>query len=321
MYLKLNALRVAGAALLVAPLLFIAPVTRAAAQTSDQIVVATPPNDSSGEVFYAADMGFFAKAGLNVKVMPMNNAGAVAPAVVSGAVTIGGLTVPSVAIAREKGVPITIIAPGSIYSSAAPTSGIIVLKNSPLRKASDLNGKTLATRDLSNMSFYGANVWIDKNGGDSKSVKWIEISDTADIAAMQQGRVDAASVSEPALDDALHGEGRLLGPVYDAIGDKFLIAAFFTTDDYAKAHPDVMRKFADAIVAAGKWANKNQAASAKILEKYAGVPIPPGYTRVTYAERLRAADAQPVLDMLAHYGVLKPNPRAADLFSSTVYAP
>jgi len=83
----------------------------------------------------------------------------------------------------------------------------------------------------------------------------------------------------------------------------------------------VMRKFAAAIIEAGKWANKNHAASAKILEKYAGIPIPPNYTRVTYAERLRAADAQPVLDMLATYGVIKPNPRAADLFSPTVYAP
>jgi ABC-type nitrate/sulfonate/bicarbonate transport system substrate-binding protein len=219
-----------------AVVLFVSLGAPVPAQTGEQIVVATPPNDSSGEAFYAADMGFFAKAGLNVKIMPMNNAGAVAPAVVSGAVTIGGLTVPSIAIAHEKGVPITIVAPGSIYSSAAPTSGIVVLKNSPLRKAADLNGKTLATRDLSNMSYYGANAWID----------------------------------------ALHGEGRMLGPVYDAIGDKFLIAAFFTTDSYAKAHADSMRKFAEAIVAAGKWANKNRAASAKILEKYAGVPIPPG---------------------------------------------
>jgi NitT/TauT family transport system substrate-binding protein len=313
--------RIVCAALLAAPLLCLSPGTRVAAQTGDEIVVATPPNDSSGEVFYAADMGFFAKAGLNVKVMSMNNAGAVAPAVISGSVAIGGLTVPSVAVAREKGVPITIIAPGSIYSSAAPTSGIFVLKNSPLHKAADLNGKTLATRDLSNLSYYGANAWIDKNGGDSKSVHWIEISDTADIAAMQQGRIDAASVSEPALDDALHGEGRMLGPVYDAIGDKFLIAAFFTTEAYAKAHPETMRKFAAAIIAAGKWANQNHAASAKILEKYAGVPIPAGYTRVTYAERLRAADAQPVLDMLAGYGVIKPSPHAADLFSPTVYAP
>jgi NitT/TauT family transport system substrate-binding protein len=313
--------RIVYAVLLAAPLLCLTPGTRATAQTGDEIVVATPPNDSSGEVFYAVDEGFFAKAGLNVKILPMNNAGAVTPAVISGSVAIGALTVPSIAIAREKGVPITIIAPASIYSSAAPTSGIIVLKNSPLHKAADLNGKTIATRDLSNLSYYGANTWIDKNGGDSKSVKWIEISDTADMAAMQQGRVAAASVSEPALDDALHGDGRMLGAVYDAIGDKFLIAGYFTTDTYAKAHPEQMRKFADAIVAAGKWANKNQAASAKIMEKYAGVPIPPGYMRVTYAERLRAADAQPVLDMLAGYGVLKPSPHAADLFSSTVYAP
>jgi ABC-type nitrate/sulfonate/bicarbonate transport system substrate-binding protein len=205
--------RITCAALLAAPLLLLAPGTRAAAQTNDQIVIATAPNDSSGEVFYAADLGYFTKAGLNVKVVPMNNAGAVAPAVVSGSVTIGGLSIPSIALAHEKGVPITIVAPGSVYSSAAPTSGIIVLKNSPLRKASDLNGKTIATRDLSNLSYYGANAWIDKNGGDSKSLHWIEISDTADIAAMQQGRVDAASVSEPALDDALHSEGRMLGPV------------------------------------------------------------------------------------------------------------
>jgi NitT/TauT family transport system substrate-binding protein len=300
-------------------LLLVLPGSLAWAQTGDEIAVATPPIDSSGEVFYAADMGFFAKAGLNVKIVAMNNAGAIAPAVVSGTVAIGGLTVPAVALAREKNVPITIVAPGSVYSTAAPTSGIVVLKTSALRKAADLNGKTIGTRDISNMSYYGSNVWIDKNGGDSKSVKWVEINDNAAVAAMQQGRIDAASLSEPGLDDAIHGSARMMGPVYDAVGDKFLIAVFFTTEAYANAHPDVMRKFAAAIIEAGKWANKNHAASAKILEKYAGTPIPPSYTRVTYAERLRAADAQPVLDMLATYGVIKPNPRAADLFSPTVY--
>jgi NitT/TauT family transport system substrate-binding protein len=298
----IRALRIACAALLL-----VLPGSLAWAQTSDEIAVATPPIDSSGEVFYAAELGLFAKAGLNVKIVPMNNAGAIAPAVVSGAVAIGGLTVPAVALAREKNVPIVIVAPGSVYAMSAPTSGIVVLKTSPLRKAADLNGKTIGTRDISNMSYYGSNVWIDKNGGDSKSIKWVEINDNIAVAAMQQRRIDAASLSEPGLDDA--------------VGDKFLISIFFTTEAYANAHPDAMRKFAAAIIEAGKWANKNHAASAKILEKYAGVPIPANYTRVTYAERLRAADAQPVLDMLATYGVIKPNPRAADLFSPAVYAP
>jgi NitT/TauT family transport system substrate-binding protein len=287
-----------------------------AAQDSPQIVVAGAPNDSGGEIFYAQDLGMFKKAGLNVKIQPMNNPGSIAAAVIGGSVTIGTLTIPGVAIAREKGLPIVIVAPGSIYSSATPTSGIIVLKNSPIKKASDLNGKTIATRDLSNLSYYGGNNWIDKNGGDSKTVKWVEITDTQTVPALLAGRIDAASVSEPALDDAVHGpSARMLAAVYDAIGDKFLIGGNFTTEAYAKEHPDVVRAFQRVILEAGTWGNHNRAQSAKILEKYAGVAVPPEATRVTYAERMRASDAQPVLDMLKQFGALKNAMQAADLFA------
>ncbi len=109
--------------------------------------------------------------------------------------------------------PIVIVAPGPIYSSATPTSGIIVLKNSPFKKASDLNGKTIATRDLSNLSYYGGNNWIDKNGGDSKSVKWVEVTDTNTVPALLAGRIDAA-VGERARTRRcpLHGpNARMLG--------------------------------------------------------------------------------------------------------------
>jgi NitT/TauT family transport system substrate-binding protein len=293
-----------------------------AQDASPQIVVAGAPNDSGGAIFYAQDLGMFKKAGLNVKIQAMNNPGSIAAAVVGGSVTIGTLTIPGIAIAREKGIPIVIIAPGPIYSSATPTSGIIVLKNSPFKKAADLNGKTIATRDLSNLSYYGGNNWIDKNGGDSKTIKWVEITDTQTVPALLAGRIDAASVSEPALDDAVHGgDARLFAAVYDAIGDKFLIGGNFTTEAYAKAHPEVVRAFERVIIEASKWANRNRSLSAKILEKYAGVPVPPSATRVTYSERLRAADAQPVLDMLRAAGVLKTPLQAADLFAPGLTTP
>ena len=294
-------------------------VQPAASQTDAPIVFAGTANDSGGENFYAADLGMFAKAGLNVTVQALNNPGAAVAAVVGGSVTVGSLTIPGIAAAREKGLPVKIIAPTSIYSSATPTSGIIVLKNSAIKKASDLNGKTIATRDLSNMSYYGAKYWMDKNGGDSKTVKWVEVPDPQTVPAMLAGRVDAASVSEPALDDALRSpDARMLAACYDAIGDKFTIAAYIVTEDYARAHPDIVRKLSAVIMAAGAWANKNRAASAKILEKYSHVPVPPDSKRVTYAERIRPADTQPVLDMLLQYGVLKTPMRADDLFASQV---
>jgi NitT/TauT family transport system substrate-binding protein len=289
------------------------------AQDKTPIVIGGTANDSGAEIFYAADLGFYAKQGLNVTVQVLNSPGAAVAAVVGGTLTVSTLTTPGIAAAHDKGIPIKIIAPASIYNSALPTSGIIVLKNSPIKTAADLNGKTLATRDISNMSYYGAKIWIDKNGGDSKTVKWVEINDAQALAAIQAGRVDAASVSEPALDDAIHNpDGRLLAACYDAIGDNFMIAAYFTTEDFARTHPDVVRKLNAAIIEAGVWGNKNKAASAKILEKYSGVPVPPSNTRVTYAEKTRPADVQPVLDLLTKYGVLKTTIKPSDLFASEI---
>ena len=59
----------------------------------------------------------------------------------SGAYAIVGLPVTLVAIAREKGIPMVMIAPLSLYVSTTPDHAIVVMKNSPYRKASDLNGK------------------------------------------------------------------------------------------------------------------------------------------------------------------------------------
>ena len=286
---------------------------RSLSKTPDAISVVGAPNDSGGEIFYAQELGLYAKAGLNVHLQALNNPSAVVAGVIAGTVTVGAATVPAIALARERGIPIAIVAPTAIYSSAAPTSGIIVLKNAPYKQAADLNGKTIATRDLANLSFYGAEAWIDKNGGDSKTLKWIEIDDPLTVAAMLAGRCDAASISNPAFSDAINGpDARLFADCYDAIGKRFLIGAHFTTTDYAKSHPDVIRRFCEVMLRTAAWANRHHGESATILEKYIGTPVPPTNTRVTYSERVRSADAQPVLDLLLRYGALKtPMPAAA----------
>lgn len=104
----------------------------------------------------------------------------------------------------------------------------------------------------------------------------------------------------------------MLAPIYDAIESSFLIGASFTTAQYAEQHPDVVRKFDEAI---GAWANAHRALSARILERISGAPVPPGTTRVTYAERLCPQDVQPVLSMLAQYGALRHPLQATDLIA------
>jgi ABC-type nitrate/sulfonate/bicarbonate transport system substrate-binding protein len=128
-------------------------------------------------------------------------------------------------------------------------------------------------------------------------------------------------VGEPALDDALRGGAvRVLGPVFDAIASRFLVAGYCTSEAFAKANPDVIVRFADAINAAARWANqsRNYAQSAQIIGRYAMVPVLPGSTRVVYAEQVRAADIQPVLDVLLTYGFLKTPMRANELVSPLI---
>jgi NitT/TauT family transport system substrate-binding protein len=261
------ALRLGSAAASAAVCSLFVPVRGDAQTLGAPIRIIGARNDSGAEIYYAQELGMYADAGLDARPEAINASATVAGAVLSGDASIGGMTIPGLALAHQRGLPLVIIAPAAMYSSATPTAGIFVLKDSPYKKAADLNGKTLTTLDISNMGYYGAKAWIDRNGGDSKSIKWFEMPESLALSAMQAGRVDAAEVSEPALDAAIHGpDARLLASCYDAIGDRFLISAYFTSADYARTHPDAVRRFCDVILRAGAWANKNHAQSAKILE-------------------------------------------------------
>ncbi len=65
------------------------------------------------------EMGFFAKAGLDVKITPSQSGAAIASAVASNAVDIGWTPPVSLAIAHVKHVPFVIVAPAALYASSA----------------------------------------------------------------------------------------------------------------------------------------------------------------------------------------------------------
>jgi NitT/TauT family transport system substrate-binding protein len=293
--------------------------TRAAlAQGAPSVTIAAPANDSAAEYLYAADLGFFTNAGLNVQAQVIANAGTISSAVASGAIGIGGLTVPIIALAQDRNIPLRIVAPGAVYTSASPTTGLIVLGGSPIRQAVELNGKTVGVRDINNLNTVATRVWMAQNGGDAASLRFIEIAEPLAVEAMKQGRIDAACISNPSFSNLTNGDARVLATVYDNIAKYFLVAVYFTTEDYARAHPDIVKKVAAVIASTAKWANENHAQSAKILEKYSGSPVPANIPRVHYAEQLRAADVQPVLDALFKYNAIKKPMRAAELFAPGV---
>lgn len=286
---------------------------RAGAQGA-RVRVATAPNDSGAEAFYAADMGFFKKAGLDVDVNVIGNGGLIPGAVLAGSVDVGGINIPAAALAHERHIPLVLVAPGAVYSSRAPTSVLLVTKNSAIATARDLNGKAIGVRDLTNPGSVAAKAWIDQNGGDSRTVKFLELPDSASTAALGAGRIEAASIAEPFLDEALRGDTRVLAASYDAIAKEFMISAWFATRDYVARNPAVVRAFDAAMRETARWANGNQIHSGEILEKWAKVKVSTTMARVTYADQLSAAQIQPFIDAAAKYGVLPASFPANELF-------
>jgi NitT/TauT family transport system substrate-binding protein len=279
------------------------------------LVVGTAGKETDAEVYYAQDMGFFKKAGLNVEVQTLANGAAVASAVASGAMQIGDSNTLSLATARQKGLPFVIFAPGAIYSSASPTTALAVSVNGPVHTAKDLTGKILAGVSLGGLDQLSLEAWVDKNGGDSASAKYVELQPSLMVAALERGTVAAASLPDPALDAAVTaGSVRIIGNNYDSIAKTFMITGWFATGDWLAKNPDVAKKFAAAMAETADWANANHDRAAEILLKYTKIDTRKSHVR--FANRLSAAIVQPVLDAGAQYKMLDKSVTLGDLIST-----
>jgi ABC-type nitrate/sulfonate/bicarbonate transport system substrate-binding protein len=284
------------------------------AQAKSKINVAFPIVDPTAEVLYAYEMGFFDRAGLDVTLTPLSNGAAIAAGVISGAIDFGIGNVLTIEAAFKKGIPLTIVAPAAINVDSAPSNVLMVAKTSPLKTARDLNGKVVSINPLRGIGELMASAWIDKNGGDSTTVRFIELPFQQSEAALAQGRADAATGVEPFITQS-RTTTRVFANTYAVLGENYLITAFFAASAWAQAHPDVVSRFASAIRETANWANKNTDKSAEILAKYSKLDLDlvKQTVRAVYAPALTPAQLQPTIDAAVRYKLIDGAFRAQDV--------
>ena len=277
----------------------------AVAQTLQVVNVGTIPLEANATLYYAEQLGYFKDAGLDVHITPLNSGPTVAAAVVSGALDVGVANVATIAQAHNRGLPFSFIAPGAYATPTSMTNVIMVAKDSPIHSAADLNGKTVAINGLKDLQQISVSSWIDKHGGDSKTVKFIEVPVSQMAAAVETHRVDAAKGDEPFI-TAAGPEIRILGNVMDGIAPRFMIIGWFSTNQWLKDHPDLAARFAAAIGKASQWANGHDRESLAIFLQNAKVDpqTAAAMARSRVGVTLEPSMMQPVLDAALKYGVL-----------------
>lgn len=278
-----------------------APRGTAMAQTLPTVRVMAGMTETSADAYYAQEMGFFRRAGLNVELQQGRSGNVAAAAVASNAVEIADGNIISIAQGRVRGLPFVAIAPGQNYDTSDPLAVLAVLPNSTYRTAKDLNGTTLGIISVGSIADLGVKVWLERNGGDIASIKLVELTPAEMVPALEQGRVSAAVVSDPQL-SAERSRIRVIGKLYDAIAPRFMLTLWFTTSEWAAKNPDLVRRFAEALNAADEWADKNVPQAEAVMEKWLKTKVT--HMKHFHSKTLEPAMVQPLLDDAAKYKII-----------------
>jgi NitT/TauT family transport system substrate-binding protein len=274
--------------------------------------------DTFAEGFYALDLGYFERAGLSVEITPFTNGAVMAAAAAGGSIDIGIADASELANGVLRGLPFLLIAGGALYSSATPTTTLCVAKASPLTRAVELEGQTIAVVSLTGLMISATKAWLSSNGANLDKVRFIEMPFPQMAPALERGTVAAASLSEPLMTGALASTARVFAKSYDAVAKQFLISDWFTTRDWLTNNRDATRRFVNAIYDVARWANTHRDESAAILAKYAKIDLArlDHINRCVYATDLKPALVQPVLDATFKYKSLAVATSASSLIAS-----
>jgi len=299
-------------------------VRPADAQELQKLRLAGAPVDSYKSVFYAIKAGIFRKNGLEVEVQMLNSGAASAAALVGGAVDLAGVSALTLFQAHLRGVPMVYVVPSILLTSEHVTTQTVVLKTSPIQSGRDLNGKTIGSTSVSDMNSAATLAWIEQTGGDPKSVKVIEVPQSAAAAALQAGRADAVTLNEPQVGLALAtGLTRSLAHPYDAIAKRLDAAGYAAMQPFIDKNADAIVRFERAMHESALYTNTHLAETVDIVAGYSGIApdVVAKSVRMIDPEYLEVRNFQPLIDALARYGFLERAFPATEIISATALRP
>jgi ABC-type nitrate/sulfonate/bicarbonate transport system substrate-binding protein len=297
-------------------LAFAAAPGRLPAQALEKYTAGATPIEGDSLIFLAQSEGYFARAGIELDVQKMATGEANAAALMSGDISIGGINTMSLAIAHQNGIDLKAIAGGPLYLSTHSGSQMMVAKSSTAASGANLNGKIFAVNVLHGSAQLSSQAWIDKHGGDSTTVRWVEMPFSIMEAALVAGRIDAALITQPFATTAL-ATCRSLGAPNDAIAPRYLNGCYVASQKWLSTHHDAAVRVSSALSKAAHWYNTDPAGSVQgvaALTKQDPAIVAKS-VRSLFGEKVEPALLQPVIDVGAHYGLLKRSFPASEIIA------
>jgi NitT/TauT family transport system substrate-binding protein len=293
---------------------------RAFAQAKmEKIRVVTRQNEAITPLYYGIKAGLFQRSGLDVEMTASNSGSASTAALLAGDFEFAQSNVLALLAAHLKGVPLVLVAPSILYTLQNREALLQIAPDASFKNGADLNGRIVGIVSLSDIDALACKAWIDKNGGDSRSLKYLEIPMSAMAAALGQHRIDAAVIEPPQLDISIAGgTSKTLGDPMSAIASRFMIGGYTTRPDWAAQHAETVRSFTRVLNTAANYVNTHFPETIGLVSDL--TKLQPAEVakmqRTISGTRLEVGLIQPCIDAAAKYGMIERAFPARDLLWS-----
>jgi NitT/TauT family transport system substrate-binding protein len=278
----------------------------AGAQTLTPLRATSAIDDAATPFLYAVESGLFRKNGFDASLERATSGAAAASAVVGGSFDLGKSSVISLLTAHARGLPLVIVAPAGVYDSATSTAKVVIRPDSTIRTGADLNGKIVAVSAINDSFSISVRAWVDLHGGDSSTVKLVELPMSAVPVAIGAGRIDAAVLAQPYLGPALDaGTVRVLADPVAALGNRHTDSAWFTTIEFTQKNPEFVNRFMRTIREAANYVNGHHPETAYLLTKFAMIKAADvSSVRMNQGTTIEPANIQMLIDAAARYKII-----------------
>ncbi|GAA3749342.1 ABC transporter substrate-binding protein [Leifsonia bigeumensis] len=241
------------------------------APSADQptkITVGVIPIVDTAPIWLGVEKGFFSDEGLDVTVQPTTGGAASVPGVVAGSYDFAFGNYVSGMVANDQGLALKYVANGNSTAGNPDFGAVIVNADSPIQTPADLSGKTVSVNNLSNIGDTTIRTVVDDDGGDSSTIKFVEVAFPDAEAAVTNNQVDAAWILAPFLDSAVANGARVITYNFSDFDPGLDIAGYFTTLENYQNKPELVKAFQTAMNKSLEYADSHPDEVKQIVTTY-----------------------------------------------------
>jgi NitT/TauT family transport system substrate-binding protein len=238
------------------------------------ITVGTLPIANAAPMYLGMEKGFFEDEGLRIKPQVGEGGAALIPSLVSGDAQFAFVGVIPAITAVAQDVPIKVVTSSddAAATEAKDWQTLVVPEGSPIQGVDDLPGKTIAVNALRGLAEVVISRSLEKQGVDYEAVKLLEVPFPEMPAALEQGRVDAALLTEPFLSAVLaEGGTQIDAPSVETVPN-FPNGVYVSSEQYIAENGDVVDRFASAMNRSLEYADANPEEVRRIVPTYTETP-------------------------------------------------